>query len=661
MIALPDRWEAMLLVLALACVFGGASLALARGAAARRTAAALAFAGSVAGAIGSAAIVVWGSRVVLLDCPSGVIDARVSFEADALSAAFLVPLFIVSGLGAIYALGYASGDRRLALSHGLLVGSTALVLTAKDGVSFLVAWEVMALSAFVAATAEDRGEKVRAAGLAYLIATHTGTLLLLAMVLLMRGQAGSFSWAASLGTGAGVLPSAIFVLALLGFGLKAGIVPLHFWLPAAHANAPSHVSATMSAVMLKTGIYGILRITSRFDVPPLWWGTVLVIAGSASALVGIALASGQTDIKRALAYSSVENIGIVCIAIGLALLGRASGHADWVAIGIAAAVLHVLNHALFKSLLFFGAGAIVHATGTREMDALGGLMQKMPRAGAAIVYGAVAAAGIPPLNGFLGEWVLYLGLFGAWTSEPAVALTAALAIGALAAVGALAVAAFVRLIGITLLGAPRSDTVERAQEPGASMLGPMIALCVLCALVAVGGPWLVELTAPVAGAWGGVVAHESRAALSGLSTEWISVFALVVTALFAMAFARVGRRTSRAVTWDCGYAAPSARMQYTGRSFGEWIAERFTPRVLRASPYVVPPSGLFPREASYGAEAPDPFQEKLYERAMRAIATRLSRARRLQQGHLNVYLLYTLIALVALLVYSAFPLAEILP
>src|ERR1019366_3529425 len=270
-------------------------------------------------------------------------------------------------------------------------------------VLFLVGWETMALAAFFCITTEDRDEAVRQTGYVYLVATRIGTLLLFAMFAVLHAASGTWDFAAP---GASIAPSsatAIFVLALLGFGLKAGLMPLHVWLPGAHANAPSHVSALMSGVLIKTGIYGIARVCSFFDHPPVGWGVALLVAGAVSGVLGVAFAVGQHDLKRLLAYHSVENIGIITMGLGVAVLGRAVGSAPLVALGLAGALLHIWNHALFKALLFLSAGPVLHATGTREMDQLGGLAKRMPRTAFAFLLGAVAICGLPPLNGFVSE------------------------------------------------------------------------------------------------------------------------------------------------------------------------------------------------------------------------------------------------------------------
>ncbi|HEY5973333.1 MAG TPA: proton-conducting transporter membrane subunit, partial [Geobacteraceae bacterium] len=335
---------------------------------------------------------------------------------DPLSAFFLLPVFFVSTCCAIYAVGYwpASDNRqsvgRLSLFFGLLTAGTALVVVARHAVMFLMAWEIMALSCYFVLITEDRKPEVREAGILYLVAAHLGALALFALFALLKAASGSFAYPGQGTLTAGTpLATGIFVAALVGFGLKAGFVPLHVWLPAAHANAPSHVSAFMSGVLIKTGIYGLFRVCSFFGTPPAWWGVATLFMGVIAGIIGVVFALGQHDIKRLLAYHSIENIGIITMGLGIALVGRSSHLPALILLGSCGALLHVLNHALFKSLLFQGAGSVIHACGTREIDRLGGLGKAMPVTSLCFLTGAVAICGLPPLNGFVSEWLIYLG------------------------------------------------------------------------------------------------------------------------------------------------------------------------------------------------------------------------------------------------------------
>jgi len=630
-----------------------------------RLAAALLGAGSALGLVAVARVLFLGASF-RVELPSPLPGGPVLLAADALSALFLVPVFLVPALGAVYGLGYwpeaehLRDARKLRYFSGLLAASMAVVLLARSGVLFLVAWEVMALAAFFAATTEDRQPAVREAGWTYLVATHAGTLGLFGMTALLHATTGSFAWEAPAGGLAATgTAHAVFLLALFGFGAKAGLFPFHFWLPGAHAGAPSHVSAVMSGVMLKVGLYGLLRVTSLYAATPAWWGGLLLVLGAFSALYGAALAAGQGDVKRLLAYSSIENVGIVATGIGVALLGRAAARPEWVALGLGGALLHVLFHSLFKPLLFLGAGAVIHGTGTREMDRMGGLLKRMPGTGAAFAVGCAAVVALPPLNGFFSELVVYLGLLRAF-SGPGEALLAGLAAPVLALAGGVALAAFVKLFGTVFLGTARSENAAAAHEPGRAMRVPILLLAAACLVAGLLSPLLAPGVDAAARAWaerspGGTVRLTSAAPLAA-AAGWGAAFAcLAALAAGAAALLLRRRAPSRGPTWDCGYARPTARMQYTGSSFGEWIAVRLTPRPAAPVLEERRPEGTFPREARVSAPAParDPLLLRFLEPLAGRWARRFHDLHALQEGRLTIYLVYVLGTLVALLGWSA--------
>ena len=397
------------------------------------------------------------TRSIAWSLPFGPCDLAI----DPLSALFLIPVFLVTAAGSLFAVGYwpARQYRRsepgLTLFFGTLGASMALLLMARNTVFFMMVWEVMALSAYFLIVTEHEREEVRRAGTIYLIATHCGSALLLLLFSLLAAQTGTFLLPPA-GSLSALTPLApLMALAgLIGFGAKAGIMPLHFWLPPAHANAPSHVSALMSGVMLKMGVYGIVRTASFFYDIPLVWGTILTIAGIISALLGISFALAQRDLKRLLACSSIENIGIISLGMGIALVGAASRIPELMYLGGAGALLHVLNHSLFKPLLFLGSGVIIHATGTRDMNLMGGLGKTMPRIGGLFLVGTVAICGIPPLNGFVSEFLLYLGFFSQLQGDNLIYLMAGAPV--LALVGGLAAITFTKLYSSVFLGTPRS-------------------------------------------------------------------------------------------------------------------------------------------------------------------------------------------------------------
>jgi hydrogenase-4 component B len=435
--------------------------------------------------------------------------AAFSVGIDGLSALFLVPIFLVFALGSIYGLDYwkqtahPHNGRKLGLFYGLATAGMAVLVMARDSIVFLFGWEATALSAYFLVTTEDDQQQVRETGWIYLVATHVGTLSLFALIAFLRAVRGSFALT-PLDDDAltPATATAIFASALLAFGLKAGIMPLHIWLPSAHAIAPSHVSALMSGVILKMGIYGIVRISSLFPHPPLEWGATLLPLGAASGVLGVAFAIGQHDLKRLLAYCSIENIGIIAMGIGVALIGRSLGRGDWVILGMSGAVLHVWNHALFKALLFLSAGSVIHATHTREIDHLGGLAKLMPRTSLCFLVGAVAICGLPPLNGFVSEFLIYLGLFSTLGLDDGPAWpSAALGAPVLALIGTLAVACFVKAYGAVFLGSARSEHALHARESGLAMVGPMTVLVACCVFIGVAPTWIGPLLARGVAAW----------------------------------------------------------------------------------------------------------------------------------------------------------------
>jgi hydrogenase-4 component B len=441
----------------------------------------------------------------------------------------------------------------------------------------------------------------------------------------------------------------VFVLGLVGFGLKAGTMPLHVWLPGAHATTPSHISALMSGALIKTGIYGLARLTSMHPAPPAWWGYTLVAAGVVSAVLGVAFAIGQHDLKRLLAYHSVENIGIICLGLGVALLGRSAGSPELVALGIGGALLHVWNHALFKALLFLGAGAVLHATGTRELDRLGGLLRRMPATGLTFIAGAVAICGLPPLNGLISELLVFLGLFRAADLGAGPWLAGALAAPALALVGALALACFVKVVGVVFLGAPRSEAAGRAHEAPPLMRAPMFVLAGACLAIGLGAPLVVPVLDGAARVWAGgdVPRLGDVAPLSEVAAAGAGLCLVGAVAWIALR----ARGASRAPTWDCGYAAPTARMQYTASSFAGGLVGLFG-WALRPERHAPPSLQPFPREAGFHGHVPDTVLDRAIRPAFSLAGRLLGRLRPIQQGSVHVYLLYMLGALVALLVWS---------
>jgi hydrogenase-4 component B len=651
-------------------VLGGlAALAAGRSS---RWATAFGAAGAVAGcllALGPAFRALLGTPSQGLRLAWNIPGGTLFLGLDALSGLFLVPMLLLSGLAAVYGTEYlrAFRDRKVLgaawFCFNLLLVSMAVVLTAKNSVLFLVAWETMALASFFLVTFEHERAEVREAGWTYMIATHLGTAFLLAMFLLLARAVGSFDWdrfgatPASVPGGVGL----VFVLAVIGFGTKAGFMPFHVWLPEAHPAAPSHVSAIMSGVMIKTGIYGLVRILTLLGPPQAWWGWLLVGIGVTSGVLGVLFALAQHDLKRLLAYHSVENIGIIALGLGLGTLGMATGRPALAVLGFGGGLLHVLNHAMFKGLLFLGAGSVLHGAGTREIDQLGGLQKHMPWTGACFLVGAAAISGLPPLNGFVSEFLIYLGAFTGTADSAGAVVTlipALVTIGSLALIGGLATACFTKAFGIVFLGEPRSRHAAHAHEAGLAMRLPMLALALGCAAVGLFPFLVIRALAPVLL----IVTHQPAgavaAALSGADAalRMVAVGGVILLAgVLTLGLIRrrllAGRQVEETVTWDCGYARPTARMQYTASSFAQPLTLLFH-MVLRTRIRLVPPEGPFPREAALATDTPDVFREGVYRPVFAGFEHALDRLRVLQHGRVQLYVLYIVLTLIALLVWK---------
>jgi formate hydrogenlyase subunit 3/multisubunit Na+/H+ antiporter MnhD subunit len=568
---------------------------------------------------------------------------------DPLTSFFLVPLCVIGGLAAVYGRAYLAGHgaraRALAaVALNLLLVSMALVLIARHAMVFLVAWEAMTLLAYLLVTVEHDQAEVRRAGWAYLIASHVAMLALVALFLTMGARAGGALDFAAMADAprAGAAGAALLAaIALLGFGVKAGVVGLHVWLPEAHAAAPSHVSALMSAVLIKLGVYGLLRM-SFLLAPPATAGLVLAVIGLLGALVGISLAAYQRDLKRVLAYSSVENVGIVLLGVGVGLWARGHGDGRLASLAFAGALLHVWNHAAMKGLMFMGAGSVLHGAGTKDMERLGGLARRMPVTSAAMIAGAVAIAALPPLNGLTGEWLVYRALVDVGLrADAASGLAAIAAVAGLALVGALAALCFVRLVGVTLLGQARSDGAAHAHESPRAMTAPMWLLLIACAAAALAPGAVVTGAQPAIGMLAGgdgASVHVAVGVLAPLATLNLALW--IALALVGYALARRVREPAADATWGCGYAAPTARMQYGARGLSETLTSRVMPRWLRPRPVVSAPEGLFPKNASLDANTADPLTRGGYEPMLERAGDRFARLRFLQRGSLHLYLAY---------------------
>jgi hydrogenase-4 component B len=586
--------------------------------------------------------------------PGGVLE----LEVDALSALFLAQIFLIGALGAIYGFGYWRADEKpgtigkLRAFYGLMVAGMALLVVARNSVLFLAGWEIMAIAAFFSITTDDDDLEVRQSGFVYLVATRIGTLFVFATFAVLRSATGSFSLSIANLDGTLGRAAAVFLLGLAGFGLKAGLMPLHVWLPGAHANAPSHVSALMSGVLIKMGIYGLIRVVSFFDAIPVWWGLLLFALGGVSAVLGVVFAIGQHDLKRLLAYHSVENIGIIVMGLGIALLGRATGHEPLVALGLAGALLHTWNHGLFKSLLFLSAGSVIHATHTREIDKLGGLAKRLPLSSFAFLVGAIAICGLPPLNGFVSELFVFLGMLRAGALDMgSISIAAVLGVPVLAMVGGLAALCFAKVFSVVFLGEPRSAGARAGYESPRTMVGPMLVLAGSCALIGALPPLISPVLERATSAWlGGGGAGSLRALAPLVPVGWVNA----LLAAFILAAAVLTQRSAapahaaRGPTWGCGYPAPSARMQYTASSFGEWIVGMFRV-VLRPRTHFSLRVDPFPASSHFESHVPEVVLDLGILPASRGLGRIALWFRWVQQGQVQLYVLYVLGALLFML------------
>jgi hydrogenase-4 component B len=643
--------------------------------------------GALAGAVVALGVLAGSSAAPLqVALPRLFPFAAMSLSVDGLSAFFLLVIALVAAAAAVYGPAYLGAHAKApvvqTLCLGLFVGCMALVCCAGDALTFLLAWEGMTLASYVLVVSDTGNEEHARAGLLYLVMAHAGTAALLVVFLTLTERAQAFDFTALRLAAHGLDGSTrtvLFLLALAGFGAKAGVVPLHVWLPKAHPAAPSHASALMSGVMLKVALYGIFRfgfdLLAPTDGPlPASWGWTVLLLGTVSAVMGVLLALQQHDLKRLLAFHSVENVGIILIGAGLAmLLGGGRGAQPLATLALAAALLHTLNHAAFKGLLFLGAGSVISRTGVRNMEELGGLARRMPWTAWSFLLGAVAISALPPLNGFVSEWMTFQALLlGGARLGGASGLLAGVAASMLALTGGLAAACFAKAFGVTFLGRPRSTRAEQATESPASMIVGMLLLAGACvALGLVPGYAMRLLDRPTTELLGGLGASavvtargplvlSAGGAPAGLEATSISVTvaAALFAALAALAWALRGwpRRAPRqlAPTWTCGMT-PKSRFDYTATAFAKPLrlifAAVYRPRreidkETWSSPYVI-------HWLSYTGEVVDLAETMLYARLKRWITASAHGIRVYSTGRIQGYIAFVLVTLVVVLLVFA--------
>ena len=602
-----------------------------------------------------------------------------ALRLDALGAFFLVVIGVGAIPAALYGAGYTAAykDGRASLPllgamFNLFLLTMSLVTLADNVLTFILMWEGMSLTSYFLVMTEAGEERTRNAGLWYIGMTHAGMGMLLAAFLLLAGGAGSGAFAdlrasaASLTSGA---RDAVFVLAFLGFGSKAGIVPLHVWLPRAHPAAPSHVSALMSGVMIKMGIYGFLRVAlDLMGGGPAWWGGLVLGVGVASALLGVLYALMEHDLKRLLAYHSVENVGIILIGIGTGLMFHRYGLMPLAALGFIGALYHVLNHATFKGLLFLGAGSVLHATHTRNMEEMGGLIKRMPWTALFFLIGAAAISALPPLNGFVSEWLIFQSLLGGVSIPvPEVVVLMPVAVGLLALTSGLAAACFVKAFGITFLALPRSPEAAHAHESPFSMRLGMALLALACVGLGVAPFAVVPVLGTILAGLGGLpdtraeftmnVFLQTPSAFGQMSPTLMALGLLLLLGLVpsVLWLLRLNRQRRLSDSWGCGRVGQTARMEYTATAFAEPLKRVFAEIYRPMKELTVdfhPESKYFVQSIEYRSEITPWFDQALYRPFLQSATFVAQQVRRLQAGSLHLYLLYIAIVLILLLIVA---------
>jgi formate hydrogenlyase subunit 3/multisubunit Na+/H+ antiporter MnhD subunit len=620
-------------------------------------------------ATGALHLVFWTDAPQGAHLPVGLPWTGAHFRLDALSAFFLVLVNLGGAAASLFAIGYGSHEPapgRVLPFYPVFLAGMNLVVLAADAFGFLLSWELMSLASWALVVAHHHETANTRAGYIYILMASFGTLTLLLAFGLLAGPDGGYTFEA-MRRADPTMPGLVLLLVLIGAGSKAGLVPLHVWLPLAHPAAPSHVSALMSGVMTKVAIYGFVRVA--FDLvgePSWWWSMVLLAVGSVSAVLGVLSALLQRDLKRLLAFSTIENVGIVFIGLGLALAFKANGMAAAAALALTGALLHAFNHSLFKSLLFFGSGAVLTATGERDIEKLGGLIGAMPLTAFLVLGGCLAISALPPLNGFVSEWLTFQAiLLSPQLPQWGLKLLAPAAGAMLALAAALSAACFVRAYGIAFLGRPRTPQAARAAEIDRFSLAAMAVCLVLCVIAGVLPGLLIDALAPVAQALTGtrmpvqttvpwlsiVPVAESRSSYNGLL---VLVFITVSTLLTVEAVHRyASRAVRRGPAWDCGFPDANPATQYTADSFAQPIRRVFGETVFQARERVeMPPPGAA-HPARLTVSLRDLVWEALYAPIARGLAVATEKLNHLQFLTIRKYLSLMFAALVGLLLVVA--------
>ncbi|HYF81886.1 MAG TPA: hydrogenase 4 subunit B [Clostridia bacterium] len=635
---------------------------------------------SIAAAAGiwlSIANIVEGTqKTVIASFSMSVPHIAFNLYIDKLSAFFILALSILVLAVSIYSIGYIShyyNKRNVGMFNFLyntFILSMIFVMTSGNVIGFLISWELMSLLSYFLVIFEGEHAENRKAGTLYLIMTHIGTAFLTIAFMLTYKYTHSLEIGVNIGAVPASIKSIVFVLLLIGFGTKAGVIPFHVWLPYAHPAAPSNVSALMSGIMIKTAIYGILRFAFiSFTDKPMWWGVLILTAGAVSAVLGVAYALMEHNIKRLLAYSSIENIGIILMGMGISFMAYSSGNMVLCGLSMMAALFHLLNHTLFKGALFLGAGSIHYATHTKDMEELGGLIKKMPFTGLLFLIAALSISAIPPFNGFASEWMTYQSLFMSLGSNTsAINLISMLTVAALAMAGALAAACFVKLIGISFLGLPRSEHAESAREVPASMRIGQGLLTLLCVILGIFPTLALRLidrvnlemigTTLISDLQGGAffVYYPLSINKNAISPIAVVIMGVVIASVtFILVKLAGGHSKERKYgTWDCGFVGLNPRMQYSATGYSKPLRIVLKPLYMPgreikteegASPY-------YHKSIKYIVSTQSLFELYFYAPIIRLFAQFSKRTRHsIQTGSIHAYLIYIFVTMIALLVY----------
>jgi len=614
-----------------------------------------------------------------------------SFTIDGLSAFFLIIIFAISMMASFYSFHYMEKPEKALSSavnylfFSLLVVSMCLVVTASGMVPFMLSWEIMSISSFFLVISNYKSSDNRRAGYLYFVFSHVGAMFILSafgVIYAFTGDVG-FGQISSLADNIKLL---VFILFFIGFGSKAGVFPFHVWLPHAHPAAPSHISAVMSGVMIKTGIYGIIRMYDllHFSSPVI--GNIVIVAGIVSGIMGVIYALGQNDLKRLLAYSSVENVGIILIGLGIGMTGVSSGNHTMAFLGFAGSLLHVMNHAIFKSLLFMGAGMVLHRTGSRSIDALGGLLKNMKVTGTTFLVGSLAISGFPPFNGFVSEFFIYMGGFkGIGMGHMTFAMgrfdMGTIAIVSLAVIGGLALACFTKVVGVVFQGEPRTRAAENVSEKGITMLLPMIVLATLALFIGVfpESPVMMAMKAVssleidhittessaiinMRSASGKIAATADTAdaitsipgKMAGMASTISGAALIFISVLLALLMLRNLAYRNKPITssgtWGCGFTQPTVKMQYTGTSYAASIVEFFKPFAPLDEDHS-PIRGRMAGKSHYQSHINDIAEINMDRVIVKPLLSLLEKLHWIQNGDIHLYIGYILLAIIVVMFF----------